>query len=112
MDGDASQFVADELALAGVQAGPHGDPHILQGIPHGQCAANPAGRAVEGGEEAIARRVDLAAALAGENVAHGGVMARGAPSLMPMNGALRAGRVHDGTDVVHALLERADGRVV
>src|SRR5918912_4581027 len=66
VDGDPAHLPVRELALAGVQAGAQLDaepPHRLLDRVGG---ADRPRRPVEGGEEAVAGRVDLAPAVAGE----------------------------------------------
>ena len=58
-----------------LQTAPHGDPEGGECIPHGNGAPDAARRAVERRKEAIAGGVDLAAAVAGEDVADGRVVA-------------------------------------
>jgi hypothetical protein len=67
---DASYLALAQLALAGVQAGADGHPHIGQRFADGARAADRVRGAVEGREETVARRVDLAAAEADEMPAH------------------------------------------
>ena len=66
---------ADALALAGVDPGAHRDAGGARALGDLERAAHRAGRAVEGGEEAVAERLDLLAAVAGERGAHERVMA-------------------------------------
>src|SRR6185369_4761239 len=72
--GDATHVVAHELALPGVKACPDLDPERADGVADGAGAADGPRRAVEGGEEAVAGRLDLAAAEACELPAHERVM--------------------------------------
>ncbi len=62
--GHAGDVVVDELDLAGVDAGADGEGG--EGVADGGGAADGAGGAVEGGEEAVAHGLDLAAAVDGE----------------------------------------------
>ena len=68
MDRNASDIIADDFHLAGVQADPDLDPEWTHGLRDGQCAADGPGRAVEGGQHAVAERLDLVAAKASELV--------------------------------------------
>ena len=63
MDGDAGDVGADALALAGVQAGAHRDAGRAGALDDAQRAADRAGQAVEGGDEAVAEGLDLLAAV-------------------------------------------------
>src|SRR4029453_9521236 len=60
VDGHAADVVADELALAGVQAGAHIDVERSHGVRDRSRTADPARRSVEGGEEAVAQRLHFA----------------------------------------------------
>ena len=62
VDGDAADVVAHHLALARVDARADADALLLGGVEDRARAADRARRAVEGGEEAVAGRLHLAAA--------------------------------------------------
>jgi hypothetical protein len=64
--GDAADLRAVELALAGMDAGADLDAELPHGLSGRERAADGARRTVEGGEEAVARRVHLPAAEAVE----------------------------------------------
>src|SRR5512132_2229216 len=58
-NGEAAALVLDQLAFAGMHAGPDLDPQIADPFGHLQRAADRAGWTVERGVEAVARRVVL-----------------------------------------------------
>jgi hypothetical protein len=97
VDGDASHVVvAHQLALAGVQPRPDFDPQRADAVADGAGAANRPRGAVEGGEEAVPRGVDLSAPMPFELPPHDPVMGveEGAPwTVAQCRGAL--GRAHD-----------------
>ena len=62
MDGDPRDLVAEQLALAGVKAGPELEPQVVRAVADRHGTADRAGGAVEGGEEPVASGVDLATA--------------------------------------------------
>src|SRR5206468_3485570 len=62
----AADLVLHELALAGMEAGPYVQAELIEALADRTRARNRPGRAVEGGEEAIAGRVHLIAAKAAE----------------------------------------------
>ena len=64
--GDPADVVAADLALAGVQPGAHLDAERLHRVANRHRAADRSLRAVEHRQEAVARRVHLAAPKAGE----------------------------------------------
>src|SRR5689334_22001724 len=68
--GDAAVLVAHHFAFAGVRAGANLEAELAHLLRHRAGAAHGARRAVEGGEEAVARGVDLAAAKPCELAAH------------------------------------------
>src|SRR5688572_422366 len=68
--GDAAELVADDLALAGMHAGADLDASRARCVAHGGCAADGARGAVEGGEEAVARGINLATAVMLEVLPH------------------------------------------
>ena len=63
VDGDAADLLAGRLHLARVQAGADPQPEPVDGRHGGGRAAHPVGRGLEGREEAVARGVDLPAAV-------------------------------------------------
>ena len=63
-----------ELDLSRVESGTHGQIQRSDAFDNRLRAANGAGGAVEGGEEAVARRIDLAPVEAGDLTANSGVM--------------------------------------
>src|SRR5581483_8469844 len=67
---DAAYLALDHLALAGVQARPHVDSELVHAVRDRTRAPDPARRPVEGREEAVAGRVELAAAVPGELLPH------------------------------------------
>ena len=66
VDGDPGDFLADSLALAGVQPRSHFESDLVELVTDGAGAVDRACGAVEGGEEAVAGRVDLMASEAAE----------------------------------------------
>ena len=62
VDCDARELVPDHLALAGVQPGPYFETQLPHPVPDRRGAADGADRAVEGGEEAVSCRIQLATA--------------------------------------------------
>src|SRR5215472_11295033 len=66
VDSDAAHFVTDDFALASVETRAYTNSERFDAGRDGLGAAYGPCRAVEGGEEAIAGRVNLAAAEAGE----------------------------------------------
>ena len=62
VDGDPGDVVASELDLAGVEAGPDLEPLRSDGVADRERGADRARRSVEGGEEPVACRLDLAPA--------------------------------------------------
>src|SRR3954464_12420432 len=75
VDGHAADVVADDLALAGVQADPDLQPHRPNGLDDGlRTAHRLRRRAVEGDEEGVADGLDLAPAEAVDLAAHGGLV--------------------------------------
>ena len=75
VDRHAADVVADQLDLAGVDPGPHVDPEAGDIVLDRAGAADRPRRPVEGGEEAVAHRLHLVAAVAGKLAADGGVVA-------------------------------------
>src|SRR5439155_14195487 len=63
MHGDTTDVVADELAFAGVKAGPYLDSEGVNGVADALRTAYRARRSVEPGQNAIAGRTDLDAAI-------------------------------------------------
>jgi hypothetical protein len=61
---NSCDLVAERLALAGVQTCSDDDSEARSGVADGQRAANGPCRTIERREEAVTRRVDLAAAKA------------------------------------------------
>ena len=76
VDGDAADLPVEELALAGVEPGAELDAERLDGLPDRLRAADRARRPVEAREEAVARGVDLAAPVAGEQAADDALCSR------------------------------------
>jgi hypothetical protein len=72
---DAGQIVPDNLDLARVQAAADRDPESSQRVTHRHGAADRPRGPVEGREEPVAGRIDLPSAVAGQDLAHRGVMA-------------------------------------
>src|SRR4029077_2706225 len=96
VDGHPTNVVAAELALARVQPGPHVKAQGPDPVPDRAGALDCAGGAVEGGEEAVAQRLDLTAAEPIELAARELVVAfdQLSPTPVPcLGGAL--GRVND-----------------
>ena len=60
MDGDAADVIADELDLTRMDADPDREADGARGSGHGRPTSDGLRRAVEDGQEAIARRLDLA----------------------------------------------------
>ena len=75
VDRDPGDLLADDLALAGVQAGADLEPELAYGGSDRLRAADCSDRPVEGGEEPVAGRVDLATAEAAELLADERVVA-------------------------------------
>src|SRR5439155_9151560 len=63
MDRQAADVVADELDLAGMDGSPDLEAQRRGGTPDGTGAGERPGRRVEPGEEAVAGRLDLDAAV-------------------------------------------------
>jgi len=59
MHRDAPQLIADDLALAGVEACPDFDPKPTRAVPDAQRTADSSRGAVEGRQHTVACRVDL-----------------------------------------------------
>src|SRR5438034_597704 len=76
MHGDAGHLAVNELALARVQTNPHLESQLRHGLGDGTRAADGPGRAVEGGEEAVAGCVHLPAAIANQLTADQFVVAQ------------------------------------
>ncbi len=74
VNGDASHFVTDQLALPGVKSGADLESERPDCIPDGEAAANASGRTIEGREKAIAGGVDLSPTKALQLLADRGVM--------------------------------------
>jgi hypothetical protein len=74
VDGEAGDLVPEELDLTGVKPGAHLEPEGPHAVAHGAGAADSARGAVEGGQEAIARGVDLTAAEPAELAPDDGVV--------------------------------------
>src|SRR5262249_275358 len=66
--------VAEQFNLAGVQPGPHCDAESSGLVADGAGAADGSGWPVEGGQEAVAHGLDLAAPKASEVATHHGVV--------------------------------------
>ena len=97
VDSHPADVVADELALAGVQARSQLDVQRSHLIRHSTGTANPPRGAIEGGKKAVAHRLDLAAPVALELGAHELVVAR--KQLTPARVAERRGALGGGDDV-------------
>src|SRR5262245_42486742 len=65
-DRDAGDLLVDDLALAGVEPGAELEPQLGHRVPDRARAADRTRRPVEAGEEPVARRVQLDAAVAGQ----------------------------------------------
>src|SRR5436190_22640781 len=63
VDRDAPEVVAYQLALAGMEPGPHLDPEVAHRIAGRAGAADRARGAVDGGQEPVAERLHLPAPL-------------------------------------------------
>src|SRR2546423_14547095 len=74
VDGDSAHLPVRELALARVQPGAELEPEAAHAVADRPRGADRARRPVEGGEEAVAGGVDLAAAEAHELCADGGLV--------------------------------------
>jgi hypothetical protein len=72
--GDPADVIAADLALAGVQSGPHLDAEGLHRVANCHGAADRSLRSVEHREEAVAGGADLAASKANELRADDGVV--------------------------------------
>jgi hypothetical protein len=70
VDGDPSEIRALDLALAGVDAGPDLQAHPLEAVADRLRAPDRHGRRVESGEETVAGRVHLAAAMRAQLLSH------------------------------------------
>ena len=81
VDGDPADVVADQLALAGVQARPDLQPERPDRLDDRARTADRPGRPVERRQEAVAGRLDLAAPEAGQLLPHDGD--RGCPAVEP-----------------------------
>ena len=75
MHGETPYLVPDHLALACMQSGSHFDPQFADRGRDGGRALDRASRTIKGGEDAIARRVDLPTSKPTERVPHQGVVA-------------------------------------
>jgi hypothetical protein len=75
VNGDAGDCVIDALALAGVDAGADLEAEASQGVTDAHGAADGAGRAVEGREEAVAGGAYLSPAVTRDLLADGRVVA-------------------------------------
>ena len=107
VDGDSGNLVAEQLALARVQAGAELEPEVAGAVPDGERAPNRARRPVERGEEAVAGGVDLAAAEPLELATDGGVVTAQqlrpvavAESLQPLGRADEVGEEDGGEDTI------------
>lgn len=77
VDGDAADVVVlKEVDEAGVEACPDVEVEGVDGLGDFEGGTDGAGGAIEGGEEAIAEGFDFASAVAGEDGADGGIVAR------------------------------------
>jgi hypothetical protein len=96
VDRHPADVVAEQLDLAGVDPDPDLDPDRRQLLADGSRTADRPRRAVEGGQEAVAHRLDLAAAVELELAADDRVVAleQLAPARVPERGGARRG-VHD-----------------
>ena len=74
VDGDSGDLAVGELDLARVEPRSHGEVEWAHALDDRLRAADRSGRAVEGGEEAVARGVDLTTVEASELAADRGVM--------------------------------------
>ena len=72
--GDPGEVVAANLALAGVQSGPHFQAEAARLHPDRLGTADRAGRPIEGGEKPVARGLHLAAERALDLAAHDNVV--------------------------------------
>src|SRR5579862_6273026 len=70
MHGDTADIVADQLALACMESAADLESQRTQSLAHRAGASYRAVRSVEGSEQAVARRVHLAAAENGQLLAH------------------------------------------
>jgi hypothetical protein len=93
VDGEPGDLVVPELDLPGVQAGPDREPERGHAAGDRARAPDRPGRAVEGGEEAIARGVDLAPPEAPELAADEVVVSveEVSPAAIPEGGGLLRG---------------------
>ncbi len=73
--GDAAVFVSHHFALARMKSGAHVDAELVHCLRDGARTANPACRTIEGGEEPIARGINLAATIVIQLATHGLMMA-------------------------------------
>src|SRR2546423_11251893 len=74
VDGDAADVIAADFDLAGVDAAADVEPELTGGIADRTGTLEGPGGSVEGGEEAVAGRLDLAASEAYELAADGRVV--------------------------------------
>ena len=107
VDGHAADVVADELALAGVEAGPHFDAERPAPGRRSRAHSGSRARAVERGEEAVAHGLHLAAPVALELRANQLVVAghelapaRIAKGRRALGGADDVGEHHGGEDAI------------
>src|SRR5215211_3599369 len=104
VDRDAFHSAADELNLAGVNAGADFEAELGDGIDRAMSAGDGPRRTVEGGEESVAGAANLPAAVAGKLGADGGVVGvqQGAPAAVTELGRARGGlddvREEDGRE--------------
>src|SRR5262245_43955572 len=70
VDGEAAEVVVEPLALARVEARAHLEAEVGDAVPDRAGRVDRPPRPVEGGEEAVAERLDLLPAEAREALAH------------------------------------------
>jgi hypothetical protein len=75
VDGDACEFRAASFDLAGMDAHSHVDADLAGRVADRDAAANRAGRAVEGGEDAVTGVLLFVAREAHQLMAHGVIVA-------------------------------------
>jgi hypothetical protein len=107
VDGEPSEVVASDLALAGVESDTDFDSQVACGFADGLGAANGPRRTVKGCDKAVACSVDLVATKASELLAHGSIVSiQGqTPALVAERRGLRGrsndvGEEHGGEDPV------------
>src|SRR2546423_13682646 len=86
VEGGPAHLPVRDLALAGVEPGAELEPEAAHAVPDRAGGADRSRRPVEGGEEAVPGGVDLAAAVADELAADGGLVRLGQLAPAPAAG--------------------------